>query len=157
MRRHVDKSLVTPRLNRARDVRDHVTIEQMPNPPKYVLQGSFDVPLETWEAAKREIRDILIDKAKQRAMVTYSELVGRVKAVNFNAFDTRLFAALGQISVAEHEQGRHLLSVLVVHKTGDMQPGEGFFELAHALGRDTSDVLKAWIEEVQKVYQFWNK
>jgi hypothetical protein len=129
----------------------------MPNPPKYVLQGSFDVPPEKWEAAKREISAILIEKAKQRAMIPYSELVGRVNSVGFNAFDTRLFAILGQISVTEHEQGRPLLSVLVVHKTGDMQPGEGFFELAQALGRNTSDVLKAWIEEVQKVYQYWNK
>lgn len=129
----------------------------MPNPPKYVLQGSFDVAPDKWEAAKAEIRGVLIEKAKQRAMVPYSELVGRVKAVSFNAFDTRLFAILGQVSVAEHEQGHPLLSVLVVHKSGDMQPGEGFFELAHSLGRNTSDVLRAWIEEVQKVYQFWNK
>lgn len=128
----------------------------MPSPPKYVLQGSFDIPTGTWEKAKDEIRAILIEKAKQRAMVPYSDLVGKVNAVAFKAFDTRLFAILGQISVSEHEQGRPLLSVLVVHKAGDMQPGEGFFELAQALGRNTSDVLKAWIEEVRRVYQYWN-
>ncbi len=129
----------------------------MPSLPKYVLQGSFDVPPEKWAVAKEEIGEILIEKAKQRAMIPYSELVGRVKSVSFNPFDTRLFAMLGQISVSENEQGRPLLSVLVVHKTGDMQPGEGFFELAQALGRNTSDVLKAWIEEVQRVYQHWNR
>lgn len=129
----------------------------MASPPKYVLQGSFNVAPETWENAKDEIRHVLIEKARQRAMIPYSELVGRVKSVNFNAFDQRLFAILGQISVLEHEAGRPLLSVLVVHKSGDMQPGEGFFELAQALGRNTSDVLKTWIEEVQKVYQYWNK
>lgn len=129
----------------------------MPSQPKYVLQGSFDVPPARWEAAKEEIRAILIEKAKQRAMIPYSDLVERVKSVAFNAFDTKLFAILGQISVTEHEQGRPLLSVLVVHKSGDMQPGEGFFELAQALGRNTSDVLKAWIEKVQRVYQYWNK
>jgi hypothetical protein len=129
----------------------------MPTLPKYVLQGSFDVAPERWEAAKEEVRSILVEKARQRAMIPYSELVGMVKSVTFKAFDQRLFAILGQVSVAEHEQGRPLLSVLVVHKTGDMQPGEGFFELAEALGRNTSDVLKAWIEEVKKVYQHWNK
>jgi hypothetical protein len=129
----------------------------MPSPPNYVLQGSFDVPPENWESAKEEIRAILIQKAKQRAMITYSELVALVKSVGFSAFDTRLFAILGQLSVAEHEQQRPLLSVLVVHKAGDMKPGNGFFELAEALGRNTSDVLKAWIEEVQRVYQYWNK
>jgi hypothetical protein len=129
----------------------------MPSPPKYVLQGSFDVPPEDWAAAKEEIRLVLVEKAKSRTMIPYSDLVGLVKAVHFNAFDQRLFAILGQLSVDEHEDGRPLLSVLVVHKTGDMKPGDGFFELAEALGRDTSDVLKAWITEVQKVYQYWNK
>ena len=35
--------------------------------------------------------------------------------------------------------GRGMLSVIVVHKVGDMQPGPGFFQLAKKLGRDTSD------------------
>jgi hypothetical protein len=68
----------------------------------------------------------------------------------------RLFAILGQLSFDEHEAGRPLLSVLVVHKTGDMQPGDGFFELAESLGRDTSDIDKAWIAEVRMVFQHWN-
>jgi hypothetical protein len=124
--------------------------------PKYVLQGSFDVPPAEWAKAKAEIRDILIATARKRAMITYSDLVAQASTVTFNAFDQKLFAILGQISVEEHEDGRPLLSVLVVHKHGDMKPGEGFFELAEALGRNTSDVLKAWITEVQKVYQHWN-
>src|SRR5688572_22885765 len=57
----------------------------LPSPPKYVLQGSFDVPPATWERAKEEIRAILIEKAKQRAMIPYSELVARVTSVNFSA------------------------------------------------------------------------
>lgn len=72
-------------------------------------------------------------------------------------YDRRLFAIHGQLSLDEHNKGRPLLSVLDVHKTGDMQPGEGFFELAESLGRDTSDDLKAWIAEVQRVYQHFNK
>src|SRR6266511_4745557 len=104
----------------------------MSSPPKYVLQGSFDVPSEQWAAAKEEIRRVLIEKARNRAMIPYTELVGLVKSVRFNAYDQRLFAILGQISVEEHEEGRPMLAVLVVHKTGDMQPGQGFFELAES-------------------------
>lgn len=129
----------------------------MASAPKYVQNGSFDVPPEKWSAAMTEIRAILIKKAKERAMIPYSDLVAQVRAVNFNAFDVRLFSILGQLSTREHEEGRPLLSVLVVHKTGDMQPGDGFFELAESLGRDTSKLLEAWIAEVQKVYQYWNK
>jgi hypothetical protein len=49
-----------------------------------------------------------------------------------------------------------MLSVIVVHKAGDMQPCPGFFELAKELGRDTSDVLKCWVEELKKVHQVWS-
>jgi hypothetical protein len=47
---------------------------------------------------------------------------------------------LGEISL-EGAAGRGMLSVIVVHKDGDMQPGPGFFELAEELDRDTSDIL----------------
>lgn len=129
----------------------------MAAPPKYVLHGSFNVPADKWAAAKAEIRRILIEKARARGMIPYSELVGLVRAVNFDAYDQRLFAILGQVSLEEHEQGRPLLSVLVVHKTGDYKPGPGFFELAEALGRDTTDLDKAWIDETREVFRYWNE
>ena len=34
---------------------------------------------------------------------------------------------LGDISSAEDDAGRGLLTVVVVHKSGDMKPGPGFF------------------------------
>ncbi len=43
--------------------------------------------------------------------------------------------------------------MIVVHKEGDMQPGPGFFELAGELGRDTSDILVCWVEELKMVHQ----
>lgn len=129
----------------------------MSSPPRYVLQGSFDVPADRWAAATAEVRAVLIQKAKQRAMVPYSELVGLVTSVNFGAHDQRLFAMLGQVSIEEDANGRPLLSVLVVHKNGDMKPGPGFFELATSLGRDTRDTDRAWIAETQKVYQYRNR
>jgi hypothetical protein len=44
--------------------------------------------------------------------------------------------------------------VIVVHKAGDMQAGPGFFELARSLGRDTSDILAFWAEELKKVHAY---
>lgn len=129
----------------------------MPGPPQYVFQGTFGIPEDHWDAAKAEIRAVLVEKAKGRAMIPYSELVGLVESVNFEADDQRLFAILGQVSMEEHEQGRPLLSVLVVHKTGDMKPGPGFFELAAALGRNTSDLDKTWIDETREVFRYWTR
>jgi hypothetical protein len=48
------------------------------------------------------------------------------------------------------------LSVIVVHKAGDMQPGPGFFELADRLGRDTSDIIRCWVSELKKVHAIWS-
>ncbi len=49
-----------------------------------------------------------------------------------------------------------MLSVVVVHKHGDMEPGPGFFELAKHLGRDTKDLLRFWIDELKKVHAYWS-
>jgi len=128
----------------------------MPNPPKYVLQGSFDVPPDKWSAAKEEARQVLVDRARHRSIITYTELVGLIRSVDFKPHDVRLFALLGQLSVDEHDAGRPLLSVLVIHKSGDYQPGSGFFELAQALGRKTNDLESAWIQELKKVHTYWS-
>ena len=110
---------------------------------------------KVWKQAKEETRKILIDRARMRNMIPYSGLVNQIQTIQFEAHDVRLFAMLGEISSEEAAAGRGMLSALVVHKTGDMQPGPGFFELAESLGLDTSDILKCWVEEFKKVYAYW--
>jgi molybdopterin synthase catalytic subunit len=109
-----------------------------------------------WVAAKREARDLMIARAKLRGMIAYSDLVEKISAVHLEAHDQRLFHLLGEISSEEDAAGRGMLSVIVVHKVGDMQPGPGFFELAKQLGRDTSDILKCWVAELKRVYAYWS-
>jgi molybdopterin synthase catalytic subunit len=65
-------------------------------------------------------------------------LVKKIKSIKLDAHDPRLFHMLGEISSEEDTAGRGMLTVVVVHKVGDMQPGPGFFELAKHLGRDTT-------------------
>ena len=67
------------------------------------------------------------------------------------------FPLLGQIPSEEDAAGRGMLTVIVVHKVGDMQPGPGFFELAKSLGRDTRDPLKCWVDELHHVHAVWSK
>lgn len=109
-----------------------------------------------WVDAKREAKDILAARAKVRGMIPYSDLAARIKSVRFEAHDQRLFHLLGEISEEEDASGRGMLSVIVVHKVGDMQPGPGFFELAKQLGRDTSDILACWVSELKKVHAYWS-
>jgi len=108
-----------------------------------------------WNAAKKEAKESLITRAQVRGMMPYSELAQLIQSIQVEAHDQRLFHLLGEISTEEDDAGRGMLSVIVVHKVGDMQPGPGFFELAEELGRDTSDILECWVKELHKVHAYW--
>ena len=108
------------------------------------------------DAAKVEAKEILIERAKIRSMIPYSDLASAITEINIEAHDARLFHLLGQISQEEDAIGHGMLTVIVVHKNGDMEPGPGFFELAKELGRDTSDSLVCWVNELHKVHSYWS-
>ncbi len=114
----------------------------------------FDVA--AWTAAKKEMRAILVSRAKLRGMIPYSDLVSKVKAIRLEPDSSALAAMLGEISAQEDSVGRGMLTVIVVHKHGDMQPGPGFFDLARDLGRDTSDIMRCWVEELKTVHHYWS-
>ena len=116
----------------------------------------YGIAQSKWDAAKEEARQLMIARARVRGMIPYSDLVRGITAVNFAAHDQILFHLIGEISTAEDAADRGMLSVVVVHKTGDMQPGPGFFELAKQLGRDTSDILKCWVAELHRVHAVWS-
>ena len=121
------------------------------------MANKFGSPQETWELAKTQAIDALTQRAKVRGMMPYSELVQKIDAVKLEAHDPRLSELLMDISIDEEAKGRGMISALVVHKMGDMQPGTGFFELAKRLGKDTSDILACWITEVKRVHSIWSR
>ena len=66
-----------------------------------------------------------------------------------------LARTLRAISTAEHQQGRPLLSVVVVLGSRQM-PGRGFFALARELGRHTGGGDAAFFrEELARVHAAW--
>jgi len=111
---------------------------------------------EEWDTAKEEMRKILSERARLRGTITYSELVSLVETIPMEPDSFALAHMLGEISEEENAAGRDILSVIVVHKAGDMQPGPGFFQLAKKLGRDTSDKTTCWIEELRGVHGHWS-
>jgi molybdopterin synthase catalytic subunit len=119
--------------------------------------SDFGIPAQDWNAAKEEARAAMIARARLRGMIPYSDLVKEIGAASFRAHDTRLFHMLAEIAIEENEAGRGMLSAVVVHKNGDMQPGAGFFVLGQHLGYDTKDVLKFWIEQLKKVHAYWSR
>ena len=89
-------------------------------------------------------------------MITCLDLAGEITSIQFEAHDPRLFQLLADVSLDEDAEGRGMLSVIVVHKYGDMQPGDGFFKLAKKLGRDTTDTMNCWVKELNKVHACWS-
>ena len=113
-------------------------------------------PESVWNAAKEEARQVMIAVARRGRVISYSDLVGKITSCHLDAHGPHLAHMLGEISSEEDEAGRGLLTVVVVHKTGDMKPGPGFFELAQSVGRNTADGEQFWIEELRQVYEVWS-
>ncbi|MEQ1935307.1 MAG: hypothetical protein ABL962_15715 [Fimbriimonadaceae bacterium] len=113
-------------------------------------------PPDIWEAAKDEAKALMIERAKKLGMITYSELVKGMTSIKLEPNSSRLSDMLGEISSEEDAANRGMLTALVVHKQGDMEPGPGFYILAASLGRNTRDKQKCWIEELHRVHEYWS-
>ena len=103
---------------------------------------------DVWNQAKSEATAILRKRAKRGNPITYSDLCDQMSIIRLEPHDTRLAHLLGQISSEEHAVGRALLTALVVHKH-DLQPGDGFYNLAESLGIAFKDREAFWLEQIE--------
>ena len=118
------------------------------------VASTYGYSQQLWDAAKERLRMALWNAAKGQRQVTYSDGVAEIRdIISFDPHDTVFHHMLGQISVEEDAAGRGMLSALVVHKHGDGQPGPGFYELAQCLGRDTTDKVRFWVDEVNRLFE----
>jgi hypothetical protein len=108
-----------------------------------------------WQAAKVEMQRVIAQTAASRQLISYGALCSKVRTIRFEPDSTALAYMLGEICRDEDALGRGLLTVIVVHKHGDKRPGPGFFEVAHELGRDTTDEDACWVAELNRVYGDW--
>ena len=110
-----------------------------------------------WAAGKAEITEILQRQAKSRAMITYGELSQALRCIQIGPHEPAMGAILGEISREEFKNGRGMLSVIVVHKYGDQEPGNGFYECAEGLGLDVSNRMAVWVNQLHAVHGYWAK
>jgi len=98
----------------------------------------------------------LIGVARSGNYVTYAEIAPLAGLDMGNPDDrTEIGRLLGEISTFEHQQGRPLLSAIVIHKDNNM-PGQGFFNLARELHLyDGSNDLVFFIREFQRFHDHW--
>jgi len=102
------------------------------------MSDKYGFSEEEREEAKEEIKKILITRAKIKSPISYSELASQIMTIAIEPHAHALHDMLGEITIAEDNAGRGLLSALVIHKDGDGMPGQGFFDVAKKRGKDTS-------------------
>lgn len=110
--------------------------------------------MENWEAARQEMRDILIDCARQRQTITYGELSARMQTIHIPAHSYAMSGMLREIIDVDHRDERGILATLVVRKS-DGRPGPGYFKSAIDRGLSDDDLEAYWQSEFNKVCNYW--
>ena len=136
----------------ARRIIDHCGVE------RYLRPDEYNYAPATWQAAKDLVQQRIISNLRNPGVLltTYGDLVRDVSyIIDFGTPRNAVFhCLLGQISDEQEEQGRGLLTALVVHKD-DLHLGVGFFEGAANWGRDITDRERCWSEEIEKLRKIW--
>lgn len=108
------------------------------------------------ERIRRELIDFVKIGDSNASFVRYQPLADKFGVPYGNIGEReRLHTMLGHISEYEFQNGRPLLSVIVV--TGDLTPGQGFFKLARTLGkqRPDEDNDSFHIQERRVLFNYW--
>jgi len=111
---------------------------------------------ETLKKYTEMIRPILVRVAKKRDFITYKELQEEMGGPGRGYIGE----VLEEVCQREHEQGRPLLSALVVHRT-DGLPGNGFWELRvlppSLRNASMEEKIDHWKKEYRKAWEYWGK
>jgi hypothetical protein len=110
-----------------------------------------------WETVKQEMRDLLIQFAKDKETVTYSQLTRMLQTVHIHYHSHILVRLLDELGDEEDAEGRPCLPALVVTKQTGM-PGGGFFaELSTELSQSPDALEEYWRTRVDEVFEYWAK
>ncbi len=112
---------------------------------------------ETLKKYVKKARDKLIEVAKKEEdTISYKELMEEMGGPGRGYIGK----VLEEVCHREHEEGRPLLSALVVHKTNGL-PGNGFWKLRvlpPSLKKASMEEKKNhWQQECRKVWEYWEK
>jgi hypothetical protein len=108
-----------------------------------------------WDEVRAEIRQLLIDVARAKQVITYSELTSMLQTAYLHYHSSMLARLLVEIGAEEVEAERPVLPALVVTKQTGL-PGQGFFKLAAERGYDISDPEAYWRAAVKQVHDYWS-
>lgn len=107
------------------------------------------------KALREEMRVHMIEVARKRETITYSELAARLTTayVHYHSF---LFGQLlNEIGDEEAAAGRPVLPAVVVRK-GTGIPGGGYFRIGRGVPIDSENMESVWKDDLERVYEYWS-
>lgn len=107
-----------------------------------------------WDVMVAAMHVELVELAKQKCIVTYSDLA-LMMPVHIHPGSYTFTRLLTQVCDEEERMGHGLLCALVVSKATGM-PGAGFFRGAAERGYDPSEPEAYWHAEVERVFAYWD-
>lgn len=108
-------------------------------------------------AVKEEMRAIMIEMARARETITYSELALRLQTAYVHYHSFTMARLLNDIGSEEIDAGRGVLPAVVVTKTTGI-PGGGYFGIARHEVADANELneLEAyWRQDLEAVFDYW--
>lgn len=105
---------------------------------------------------KEEVRDLLIQLARTRQIVTYSDFVMMLQTVHLHPHSFIFAHLLRQVCGEEEEKGSGVLCALVVSKATGI-PGAGYFRRGDVQDTemDPDDLEGRWRADVEAVFARW--
>jgi hypothetical protein len=108
------------------------------------------------QKVNQQLYSRLCEVARQRRYIRYADAATVVGLdMNIPADRDEISRLLDEISMHEFNDGKPLLSAVVIH-VQDNIPGNGFFTMAERIGRfDGTDRLQFWLGELRAVHDHW--
>ncbi len=116
----------------------------------------MDTKAESRAAAREELRKILIDLARNRQTIAYSELARMIESVHLHHRSPLFYRLLYEVCDEEETRGHGMLCALVVRKDSGV-PGGGYYTGMAASGHDQSDIEASWRAERDQVFEYWSQ
>lgn len=104
-------------------------------------------------AVKDEIRAILIETARARQTITYSEICLRLTTVTLHYHSFFFHKLLRDVCREAWERGEGMLCALVVLK-GTGLPSGGYFD--HLSGATPEELEAEWRRDLESVFAYWS-
>ncbi len=110
-----------------------------------------------WSALRDEMRQIMVDMARQGQLITYSELCAALKTSYLHYHSPQIVRLLDEIGAIERDAGRPILPAVVVGKQSGI-PGAGYFKIAgeRPQAEGSVDPKAMWEADLQVVFDYWS-